>query len=187
MSLNVNERGDYVATFRWIEVRLMETLAAWVPTTPEMEVKLVFGAHIWDTAQHADMLGKRAAELRLPMHDELAPSPGATDLLAEIAAITETDKRVAAFYNCVLPALETRYRDYLDRVDQLLDGPTVRVIDRILADMARMGTEAVQLLEEAPAVRLADDSWTAELRRREAELGQIVVHRRPAEPVAGAK
>ena len=59
MNLTVQQRGDNVATFRWIEVRLMETLAAWVPTTPEMEVKLVFGAHIWDTAQHADMLGKR--------------------------------------------------------------------------------------------------------------------------------
>ena len=67
MLLNVTERGAHVATFRWIEVRLMETLAHWVPTTPEMEAKLLFGAHIWDAAQHADILGKRTQELRLPL------------------------------------------------------------------------------------------------------------------------
>ena len=38
MSLSVKLRGEYVATFRAIEVHLMEMLAAWVPTTPEMEV-----------------------------------------------------------------------------------------------------------------------------------------------------
>ena len=58
MPLDVKQRGDHVATFRWIEVRLMEILSSWVPTTPEMEVKLLFGGHIWDTAQAADALGK---------------------------------------------------------------------------------------------------------------------------------
>ena len=32
-----------VATFRFVAVRLMETAAAWTPTTPEMEVKLLLG------------------------------------------------------------------------------------------------------------------------------------------------
>ena len=52
--LTVKERGQFVATLRYVHVSLMETLAAWVPTTPEMEVKLLFGEHIWDVAQHAD-------------------------------------------------------------------------------------------------------------------------------------
>ena len=73
MTLNVAQRGTHVATFRWIEVRLMETLAAWTPTTPEMEAKLLFGAHIWDAAQHADILGKRAHELRLPLQHSSRP------------------------------------------------------------------------------------------------------------------
>ena len=74
--LTVKERGHFVATLRYVHVTLMETLAAWVPTTPEVEVKLLLGEHIWDVAQHADSLGKRTFELRLPLqHSARAADP----------------------------------------------------------------------------------------------------------------
>jgi hypothetical protein len=177
MYLNVKQRGDHVATFRWIEVRLMEMLAAWVPTTPEMEVKLVFGAHVWDTAQHADALGKRTNELRLPLHDSLEPARGYVDLLADVGRTTDTSKRIAAFYDCLLPGLERRFRQYIGRVDTLLDGPTVRIVERISGEMARMTADCRALLEEVPAVKLMDRHWLEALRQREAALGDIVVPR----------
>jgi len=170
MFLNVKERGDCVATFRWIEVRLMEMLAAWVPTTPEMEVKLVFGAHVWDAAQHADALGRRTQELRLPLHHSLAPSAEYVGLLSELAATSETGRRIAGFYDCVLPGLEGSLRDYLERVDPLLDGPTVRILERIMSETARMVDESRKLREELPAVQLDDAAWLDGLRRRQASL-----------------
>ena len=183
MQLNVKQRGDHVATFRWIQVRLMETLARWVPTTPETEVKLAFGAHIWDVAQHADHLGRRTHELRLPMQCSLEPSAGYLRFLADLAAIEQTDRRVAAFYDCMLPALERRYRDYTGRVDRLLDGPTLRIIEHILFDIARMKTEGRALRDEVVAATCTDAAWLEGLRREEAELEDIVIGR-PAEPVA---
>jgi hypothetical protein len=177
MYLNVKERGDHVATFRWIEVRLMEMLSAWVPTTPEMEVKLVLGAHIWDVAQHADALGKRTHELRLPLHDSLEPARGYVDLLTELARTTDTSKRVAGFYDGVLPGLDRRFRDYLNRVDTMLDGPTVRIVERITADNARMVSESRALRDEVPAARLTDRKWLDDLREREVGLRDIVVYR----------
>jgi hypothetical protein len=181
MNLSVQQRGDSVATFRWIEVRLMETLAAWVPTTPEMEAKLVFGAHIWDTAQHADTLGKRTAELRLPLQDSLEPVDAYVALLDDLAQTPDTDKRIAGFYDGILSGLATRYRDYLAHVDQLLDAPTVRIIKAILTDMARMADESRDLRQEIASVRLADERWLTDLRRRDAELGDIVQYRQPAD------
>jgi len=177
MPLNVKQRGDHVATFRWIEVRLMETLARWVPTTPETEVKLVFGSHIWDLAQHADSLGKRTHELRLPLQHSLEPSSDFAAFLGNLAATVETDKRVAGFYDCVLPGLERRFRDYIGQVDPLLDGPTVRILERILFDIARMKRECQALREEVPAVASADAGWLDGQRRREASLSDIVVDR----------
>ena len=50
MALILREKAEYLATLRWLEVFLMETLARWVPTTPEMEVKVLFGRHLWDAA-----------------------------------------------------------------------------------------------------------------------------------------
>lgn len=183
MPLNVKQRGDHVATFRWIEVRLMETLARWVPTTPETEVKLAFGAHIWDVAQHADSLGTRTRELRLPLQHSLEPSRDFVRFLGDLAATVETDKRVAGFYDCMLPGLERRFRDYIGRVDTLLDGPTVRILERILFDIARMKKEGQALREEVPGVASTDAAWLEGLRRREASLVDIVVGGQVADAV----
>ena len=177
MQLNVKQRGEHVATFRWIEVHLMETLARWVPTTPETEVKLVFGAHIWDVAQHADSLGKRTHELRLPLQHSQEPSSEFVAFLDGLAATAETDKRVAGFYDCVLPGLERRFQEYVGRVDPLLDGPTVRIVERILFDIARMRKDCQLLRRELQALASTDAAWLEGQRRREASLVDIVVAR----------
>ena len=184
MTLNVSQRGAHVATFRWIEVRLMETLAAWTPTTPEMEAKLLIGGHIWDAAQHADILGKRTHELRLPLQHSLAPAPAYVRYLDELRATKETAKRLAGFYDCALPGLRRRLETYLSQVDQLLDGPTVRVVDRIFHDTDRMVAEAKKLREEMPAFRLDDAGWLESLRRQEA--GASLVAETPAPELARA-
>ena len=176
MQLTVKARGEHVATFRWIQVRLLEMLSAWVPTTAETEVKLAFGTHIWDVAQHADALGKRTHELRLPLQHSQQPTQEYVGFLDDVAATAATDQRIAGFYDCMLPALDRRYREYLDQVDGLLDGPTVRIVERILFDIVRMLGEARQLREEVPAVALLSDrDWLDRLRLRESSAGAIVV------------
>src|SRR5690242_10335653 len=127
MGLTVKQRGQKVATFRYIEVRLMEILSAWVPSTPEMEAKLLFGAHIWDTAQAADALGKRTYELRMPLQHSLTPAVDFLEVLDQLAAAQGAAQRIAAFYDVVLPGLAARYRRYLAATDGLMDAPTVRI------------------------------------------------------------
>jgi len=173
MPLNVKERGDRVATFRWIEVFLMETLARWVPTTPETEAKLTFGAHIWDCAQHADALGKRTHELRLPLQHSREPTGEYVAFLRDLATTTDTAGRVAGFYDCMLPALERRFAAYVASVDPLLDGPTVRIVERILFDVARMKREGESLRKELPALASPDGEWLDDLRRRESAIGDL--------------
>ena len=48
MTLTVKQRAETIGTFRYIHVQMMETLARWTPTTPEMEVKVLFGRDIWE-------------------------------------------------------------------------------------------------------------------------------------------
>jgi hypothetical protein len=172
--LTVKERGQFVATMRYVQVWLMETLAAWVPTTPEMEVKLLFGEHIWDAAQHADALGKRTFELRLPLQHSLRPVDAYADLLAEVAAIGPTPRRLAAAYDVLLPALAARYRRYLGETDALSDAPTVRILERDLADTGRMIEQGHALRRELPDLQLTDQAWAAALRAREAAIDRIV-------------
>ena len=156
MPLTVNDRARRIATFRFIAVRMMEIAAAWTPTTPEMEAKVLFGRHIWDFAQHADWLGKRTFELRQPEHYTLRPVESYAQLLEEIASETDTARRLSALYDVLLPAIERRYAGYVSETDALLDAPSVAIIERIVSDIARMRSEATRLRQQlaTPAVPL---------------------------------
>jgi hypothetical protein len=158
-----------IATFRFIEVRLMEITAAWTPTTPEMEVKVMFGRHIWDFAQHADALGKRTFELRQPEHYTLAPTPEYAALLDEVAGQKATAARLAGLYEGLLPGLERRYQRYLEAVDPLLDEPTVVIIDRILRDLSRMRQDASRIHAAARVTAMSPDGFVA----RDGSVSQI--------------
>lgn len=140
--MTVNDRAYAVATFRFISVRLMEIVARWTPTTPEMEVKIVFGRHIWDLAQHADILGKRTFELRQPEQFSRRPVDAYVELLDNMAELKSTAERLGALYDGLLPALEKRYRDYISVADPILDEPTIILFDRIVADLQRMRSDA---------------------------------------------
>jgi hypothetical protein len=168
--LTVKERGHFVGTLRYVHVSIMETLAAWVPTTPEMEVKLLFGEHIWDVAQHADSLGKRTFELRMPLQRSVRPADAYVDMLAAVAAVGPTPQRLAAMYDVLLPAIAGRQRRYVEQTDKLIDAPTVRILERYLADSTRMIDTANALRHELPALQLADRQWAAALQMREASL-----------------
>ncbi len=171
--LTVKERGQFVATLRYVYVAIMETFSAWVPTAPEMEAKLLFGEHIWDAAQHADTLGKRTFELRMPLQKSIRPAEGYVDLLAAVAAIGPTPQRLAAMYDVLLPTLAARQQRYIDSTDKLVDAPTVRILQRYLADNARMLDSARALRDELPALQLNDGPWVAALRKREAGLDLV--------------
>ena len=173
MALTVKERGELTATYRFIEVKLMETLAEWVPTTPEMEIKLLFGAHIWDVAQHADSLGKRTYELRLPLQFSLRPSEEYIQILSELCEATESSDRIAGFYDVMLPALGSRFQNYLSQTDPLMDAPSVRILERILQDNSRMIQESKALREQLK-LPSKEDSWVNDLARKESSIQTVV-------------
>lgn len=174
MGLSVKERANAVATFRGVQVRLMEILSEWVPSTPEIEVKLLFGSHIWDVAQHADALGKRTYELRLPLQHSLPPSEPYRDLLEELNATTDTPLRISGFYDAILPGLGARYRQYLEKTDHLMDAPTVRIVERIVDEEARMIKESCELRQQLKNLNGSDAEWVRNLTNRERSIENIV-------------
>ena len=176
MGLILREKVEYLATFRWLEVFLMETLARWVPTTPEMEVKVLMGRHIWDAAQHADALGKRTFELRAPLHYTVVPLAPYLQLMRELASVEDTPGRIQAIYDVILPGFASRYREYLGNSDSLLDEPSFRVIEGILSDYVRMKKEKEELCTELTATLVFDPTRAHEWSRKESAINQIVVH-----------
>jgi hypothetical protein len=174
MTSIIRSRADRLATFRSIALQLMEVLARWVPTTPEMEPKVLFGRHIWDFAQHADMLGKRTFELRALLHFTLTPAADYQSLLAELSSATSTADRIDLLYQGLLPGLAKRYDDYLQTADAILDEPSVRIVERISADILRMLAQSRELMGELPQFRCTNSDRAREFGRREGLVAALV-------------
>jgi hypothetical protein len=177
MTQSIRDRADTIATFRWVSVHLMEMLARWVPSTPELEVKILFGRHIWEFAQHADGLGRRTAELRAPLHFSLAPVNTYAAILEQLAGVAGTAERVHGLYQAIIPDLEARYGRYLAETNRLLDDPSVRIIDRILADLARLRADAAEALGQRSDLRMADPQWPEQLRTRASAVASFAALR----------
>jgi hypothetical protein len=167
-----------VGTFRHVNVFLMETLAAWVPSTPEMEVKVLFGRHLWLAAQLADRLGRRARELRAPLHFSRLPAAGYVKALEALAAVKQTAARIEGIYQIALPSLGSAYASYLAQTDRLIDEPTIVILEDALRDIDRMQSESTRLLDEFPALREGASGATGELLRWFAEATDIIDVRR---------
>jgi hypothetical protein len=176
MALTVRERADTVATFRFVNVRLMEILAAWVPTTPELEVKILFGRHLWDFAQHADAFGHRTAELRLARHSSRTPTAPLLAVLDRLTAAETAAQRVDGFYSGMIPFLEALYRADLEATDELLDEPTVRILKRALWDLERLESDRKELQRAFPG-NFEDTATSAELKTLAATASGFVEFR----------
>jgi hypothetical protein len=157
-----------------VNVFLMEMLAAWVPSTPEMEVKVLFGRHLWLAAQLADRLGRRTRELRAPLHSSRAPAASYRKALDELAALKSTVARVEGLYQIALPSLGSAYTGYLAQTDRMIDEPTVVILEEALRDIDRMRSESAALLDEFPALREGAANATGELRRSFAAATEII-------------
>ena len=138
MGLTITQKADTLGTIRFVCVRSMEMLAAWVPTSPELEVKTLFGRHIWELAQHADQIGRRTVELRAKLHYERPPVDAYREALQFAREAAASGDRIAAFYDALLPDLRRRLERYIDATDALLDAPTLDIVRRMLGDFDRM-------------------------------------------------
>jgi hypothetical protein len=148
MITTVNERGRYIATFRYISVWMMETTARWTPISPEMETKVMLGRHIWEYAQMADALGKRTFELRLPEQHSIVPAPTYDAILKDVLKASTTADRIATLYDGIIPGIIARHRDYLAATDPILDEPSIVIVERNAQVLERQRVDAAELQRE---------------------------------------
>ena len=174
MSLTIREKSATLATYRFVQVHLLEMLAAWIPTTPETAVKLLLGEHLWTVAQHADALGKRVYELRKPLHYSLPPCLAYRQVLDALAGRSHTAERLQGFYEGLLPGLMTRYQRYLERTDALLDAPTVRLLERCGLEMAQMRRESQEVIVQLCQGKGLETAWLQGYRTMEAACTEVL-------------
>jgi hypothetical protein len=149
---------------------MMGTAARWTPITPEMEAKCMMGRHIWEFAQMADALGKRTFELRLPEQHSIAPVPAYDAFLKDIIKAPTTAERTAILYEGVIPGVIARFKEYIAATDEILDEPSIVILQRNIVDLERQRVDAAELQRE---LKLSSDAGAA-IAKRERSVTNIV-------------
>jgi hypothetical protein len=136
--------------------------AAWLPSTPEWELKQALALQGWIDAQHAAWVYARIAEMREPppaMHD--VPDARLEAALDEAMSATASADRVSVLYGVVRPAFLQAIERYRAESHLLADQPSHRVLSAIQHDytaVAAWGARACAVSDEhqTEGGRLAD-------------------------------
>lgn len=133
--------------------RLAILSAAWLPSAPEWELKQALALHGWITAQHAEWLYGRIAELREPppaMHD--IPDERLEGAFDESAKCATSSDRVSVLYGILRPAFGEAIRAYLRGSQPLADQPSHLMLRRVLDDdgvIGQWGEQALAVIDSA--------------------------------------
>src|SRR5579883_450306 len=135
----VEENQKRLLRFFSFERNMLRSLAGWSMGTPEFEVKVEFGRHIYWHAEAGMKIRTRLTELRMPEEaTDKFHSPDITEFFNELIYSETSAHFVAGLYGVVLPAIKQAYTEHSAHTDQVADAPTVRMIRHILADYDEM-------------------------------------------------
>ena len=156
----------------------MRIVGGWIALTPELPIKLLFGRHVWDCAQHADLWGRRLPELRSPAHQGQPPSEGfarLVDRIDRLQARHESVERVVALYRVLKPHLIAAYESHLEGANPIYEPPTRRILMRCLDEERRHVAAGAVILGRLPEpARARAEEWERQLLSDLARAGGIV-------------
>ena len=133
--LDLHATARRAGAARWLDGRLFEILGAWVPSTPEPEVKIALAAQSSHHGWHATLWDERLPTL----HDVdpaswIASPPGVAAAVAHLAEATGTVERLAGVHRALLPRLAAAHAAHLEVASPVADGPTIRTLRLVLQD-----------------------------------------------------
>lgn len=164
-ALTLEEAARRIGRYAWVEMRLFEVLGGWVPTVPELDVKLHLGTHADHHAWHAQLWHERLPSLpHLPVDELVRPGDGVDafmDALGEPRGSDQTVEKLVGLYRVLVPHKVAAYTHHRERTTAVADAPTTRALDLALRDEVDGWLEgnrllASLLLDEGDVRRAAD-------------------------------
>ena len=192
---SVEQSARLVRNYRYAAERMMRVLGGWLALTPELSAKLVMGRHVWDNAQHADLLGRRLPELRAHAQESEPASDGIRafmDALESPETPDRTVERLVGVYRVLKPHLLACYERHLASANGVYEPPTRRILARCAEDERRhiaAGERVLAHLTRTAEARARAEAWQTRLEGLLAVAGGITGEGmpRPASPTASAE
>jgi hypothetical protein len=170
---SVDASARTIRHYRYAEERMMRIMGGWIALTPELPAKLVFGRHVWDCAQHADLWGRRLPELRAPAQQSEPPNDAFVkfiDLLESPEQRDETPERLSGVYRVLKPHLIAAYARHLAIANPIYEPPTRRILERVIAEERRHVAAGIAVLGH---LGVRADDWTRRLADALADAGGV--------------
>ncbi len=167
---DVEATARRVRNFRYAEEWMMMIMGGWLATIPELPVKTGLGKIIWETAQAADVLGRRLPELRCgraAVAVSESPNEGFAEFIQGVAEPESPDltiEKLVGVFEVLKPHLVEVYERTMRETDQIADVPTIELLDDIVRKTRRHLAWGAEVLDT-----LADTEATRERRRRRAD------------------
>jgi uncharacterized ferritin-like protein (DUF455 family) len=133
LGISVEEVGSRLGVFRGALARTTRLMAAWASDTPELEVKIMLGDHVYRDAVAVSALDDRLASLGLRASDGAAEEY--VRLSCALARTTDTLARLHGMYRVLKPRLGASLKAYLEATHPVADGPSVRALRAIVDDV----------------------------------------------------
>ncbi len=181
---DVEATARRVRNFRYAEEWMMMIMGGWLATVPELPVKTGLGKVIWESAQAADILGRRLPELRCgrkSVDSSESPNDAFAAVIRDVAAPEQaalTIEKLTGMFDVLKPHLVEVYEWTMRETDQIADAPTIELLDEIVRKTRRHIAWAKEVLD-----RLCDTD--AKRDRRVKRKKQVLQMLREAGGVTG--
>jgi hypothetical protein len=163
---DVDENAIRFSNYFHLLRELVHLGCGWLALEPRLEVKYALGDHLHDDARSVTKIRRRLYELRTPSDYPGAPARELAALLDRAEAAPDAAAYLAIAYGELKPALLAAVRVHLERLDPLIDAPSLRLLTQLAARQERHVAELGTGIGE-PAGAGFDDLGALPIRLRE--------------------
>lgn len=172
------DTAEILKRFFFCERSTIISQAGWLAGIASFEVKTTLPLFFWQDAVTANSLRERVFELRYPSRlMEIGEDAPLVAVLDENLNAPSAEAFVLALARVIKPSMLAAYREYLRRMDELADGPTVRFLQLAVQEKAEqvavLTRFAEEMLRAAPSRRAEAEAWVAAIDNALLELGGL--------------
>lgn len=162
------EAAAWLGEMVWWERRSFEVLGGWTTDIDDAATKAMVDRHAQHHSWRAGQLWDRLPVLAQVDRAELveAPATATASMVGALARTTSPVGRLAGAYRVALPRLAGAYRERLRTASPVSDGPIIRTLEMVVADVEadrREGEDRLHGLLATPAETFAAGYTVARL------------------------
>jgi uncharacterized ferritin-like protein (DUF455 family) len=168
LGYGVEQDAAHLHRLAFVERQCMMVAAGRLLSTPEWEVKILLGRHLYEDAEHHTTLRVRISELRRSERSvDHVPDPALDTLMDQAIRAESTIELLTGLYRVIKPALVAAYKEHKQRINPLVDYPTDRALSLILVEEEAhitLGQQYLHALLTKEEDKQTAAAWEAHLR-----------------------